>query len=163
MVSILFLSLTAFCAESMLVADIRCIPFSTQLFKLKTKMGIYIFTIIGNPSHVSLMIPIVEKMGLSEKIPYLSWLEIYTPKSTKLRTRNRIHTDTILEFHQHNLLYHEKKYKKFFFLYSQMTRPVEHCLIKDLFPKAVKIQNKWSLLWTIWNSSSLSLFLWLTW
>ena len=91
MVSILFISLSAFYLESMLVADIRCIPFSTQLFKLKTKMGIYIFTIIGNPSHVSLMIRIVEKLGLSEKILYLSFLEIYIAKSTKPRTGNRIH------------------------------------------------------------------------
>ena len=62
-------------------------------------MGIYIFTIIGNPSHVSLMIPIDEKLGLLEKILYLFSLEIYIPKSTRLRTKNRIHSDTISESH----------------------------------------------------------------
>ena len=58
-VSILFISLSAFYLESMLVADIRCIPFSTQLFKLKTKMGISTFTIIGNIRHVQTPIKVL--------------------------------------------------------------------------------------------------------
>ena len=73
-----FVHLTAFSVESMLVADIRCIPFSTQLFKLKTKIGIHIFTIIEITKQATKNELQINNKHESSSISLLLWLFLFS-------------------------------------------------------------------------------------